>query len=146
MEYYHSKYTTYLISEENFEINKNYTEFPNIIFNIKENNEKEGESELLNQIMSSVGITFGQNAVLINLGPDQEIPLRLWMGSPVTHVLALGLHPQQLQLQGFSELHTIYQFNNLRILFGLPLDQYKAHKNNKSLLWNALRSWKNQAG
>ena len=50
---------------------------------------------------------------------------------------ALGLHPQQLQLQGFSELHTIYQFNNFADPFGLQLDQYKEHKNNKSLLWNA---------
>lgn len=146
MEFYHSKYTTYLISEENFEINKKYTEFQNIIFNFKENNEKEDQSELLDQIMSSVGITIGQNAVLVNVSPDQEIPLRLWIGSPVTHVLALGLRPQQLQLQGFSELHTIYELSNMRILFGLQLENYKENKNNKSLLWNALRSWKNQAG
>ncbi|MFN8332961.1 MAG: hypothetical protein U0T81_17410 [Saprospiraceae bacterium] len=130
MEYYHSKYTTYLISEENFEINKNYTEFQNIIFKIKEN-EKEDESDFLNQIMSSVGITFGQNAVLITVGPDQEIRLRLWIGSPATHVLAPDCTRSNCKVIGFSELHTIYQFNNLRI--STSADWYKEHKNNEFL-------------
>ncbi|MEO6190702.1 MAG: hypothetical protein ABIO44_10435 [Saprospiraceae bacterium] len=143
MEKYQSKYTTYSISEENFVIDEKYIHFQNIILCIDSELENSPFSQFLNQILSASNLKINIDSAIFQLTQGQEVNLTELKSTEIINILAFGIKPYQLKLNGFEELHKVYKVLNYNILFALPIKEYIENKTNKSVLWSAIQVWKN---
>ncbi|NOT37171.1 MAG: hypothetical protein HOP11_07315 [Saprospiraceae bacterium] len=137
-----SKYTTYNISEENFVFGNKKYNFPNIILCDYSEYQDKDKKEALHKILLSINININDNGALELLKKNESFSFHVLNPRPETDILVFGLRPSRLMLQGFDELYISFDFLGCRIMFVGPLSDYLHEKNNKLLLWNALRVWK----
>ncbi len=138
---YKSKYTTYLITEENFVIDEKILEFQNIIMLNNENFENKANIEFLDQIISALNWKKELNVKVIPLSNTQNLPIHSIGNSIAKRILVFGLRPQKLLINGCEELHTIYKLNNIELIFALNLNEYINNKTNKTALWSSIKIW-----
>ncbi|MEP7196574.1 MAG: hypothetical protein ABI851_08640 [Saprospiraceae bacterium] len=143
MDKYHSKDTTYLISEENFVFDEKNHLKQNLILINKEELTFAENSEALSRILSSVQLDSKTNAELVELNLDQSFDLKNWLLNEKIFVLVFGIEPAKLHLQGFEIKNKVYEIMNFRILFVDSISKYINNKTAKAELWSALKEWKN---
>lgn len=142
MDQYFSKYTTYLLSEENFVSIKNYKLKQNIIFIDSIEFQDDDKMKDLNKILLSVNLIADSNASLIKLEKNQSVQISDLTSTTDYDILVFGLKPNNLCLQGFEDKYKVYQFMNFNILFADSISKCFENHHNKSLLWSAIRRWK----
>lgn len=122
---------------------KNKPKFQNIVLISKNVLDNPGHMEFLSKILASVKLTQNENTTLIELNEESYFPLKELPDEHNYDLIAFGIRPAQLMLNGFEELHKTYTINNLRIIFAHAVPIYNGQDAQKKMLWLALKSLKN---
>lgn len=145
MEKFNNILKYYTVPELDLVSLNNKPKFQNIVLISKNVLDDQTHMEFLSKILASVKLVQNENTSLIELNEGTYFPLKELSEENKLDIIAFGIKPSQLMLNGFEELHKTYTINHLRILFALAVPMYNGQDVQKKMLWLALKSLKNMS-
>lgn len=104
-------------------------------------------SELSNQeihsfllkILTALHLDPGHDIEIIACESQKLYPVYPFINEHEADLISFGIHPMQLKLQGFNEIHFLYHYQQSRLLFANPLSSYITNEASKKILWTSLK-------
>ncbi|HQX44272.1 MAG: hypothetical protein IPP06_11365 [Saprospiraceae bacterium] len=107
------------------------TEFPDL-----------AQMDFLAKILASVKLLLNENTDLVELKPDSFFPIKNLPKEKPFDIIAFGITPAQLMLNGCEDLHKTYNLTNIKIIFAHSISIYNGQDLQKKMLWSALKALK----
>ena len=107
------------------------TEFPDL-----------AQMDFLAKILASVKLLLNENTDLVELKVDSYFPIKNLSKEKSFDIIAFGIKPDQLMLNGCEDLHKTYHLTNIKIIFAHSISIYNGQDLQKKMLWSALKALK----
>lgn len=99
--------------------------------------------EFLEKINQAVFGKLGKPALSVFLQKDQNFRLADWSQDKIKGaVICFGISSIQLSFQGAHELHQLYHWNGIQLIFAEDLSEYFTNAQKKAKLWSVLQTIK----
>ncbi len=95
-------------------------------------------NSFLHKILGALPLKSSSEFAIVSCQPEFCYPIRHTMNIKSLNIISFGIDPGQLELQGFDNLHHIYQINSHKLLFAHLLKFY-TNENAKKQLWHTLK-------
>jgi len=96
--------------------------------------------DLLVKILSAIGYTDGQNALITSLESEDSINISKSVPENVTNIICFGLMPKDICFNASFRPNSFYQTERFSVLLSYNLEKLATSVDNKKALWAALQT------